>query len=515
LRKLSQMLDALPGEESTDLVIQETDLAVETEQAPRKRRPRASAQDEGRSEAEGGSGPDTEPKTELQIPQTGLRRRAGQTLASEPKKPPAKRRGLLTGWKRRRRGRKIVVVKESALGMLLKPIGISLALLLIAYGMMSIGVTFWRSYQSQLLHSASVHADRSILDILFPDQSIPPDAVQLVVKDVNGKVHRLVASKSATDKFVNQTLLMLDSQRDQIKQQANQDIDRSFALAFRDRDQSISNYADWFFAWKRSYVVLKETIASAITRAFEAGKYQNLDEAIDADVQDYFLKNYKEQVLKPDLRDPTIAQGVDEAVRHAHDSYVRVIANGDLRLQLFLAQNTKELNALPPSQAATHLKLDWDAQKWKAPTYLMEDKAFSGVVGMGTIAAGGTFGALALGPALDRVIAQSFSQMSARFVTSLGARVALAEEGAVAGTMVQPLGGQVIGAALGILVGTAIDYLGNEANEAFNRDKFIKANNEALDATIQTWKTRIKANVDAAIDKWFDDARASVVLSSS
>lgn len=435
---------------------------------------------------------------------------------------PAKRRGSWLHWprfgrlkRRRRRGRKVVVVKQSALGMLLRPIGVSVALLLIAYGAMSIGVTFWRSYQRYLAHTASVHGDHSILSILFPDQSIPPDAVDLVVKDVNGKVHRLVASKSKTDQFVNQTLLRLDQQRDEIKKQANSDIDHAFNVAFQDRKQSINNYADWFFAWKRSYIVLKQTIMSAITRAFQAGKYQTLNEAIQSDVQDYFLQNYKEQVLKPELRDPVIAQGVEEAVRHAHDSYVRVIANSSLRLQLFLARNTQELKQLPPDMPATHLKLDWDAQKWKAPTYLMDDKAFAGVVGMGTAAAGGTIGALALGPALDRVIAQSFSQMTSRFAASLGTRVAFAEEGAVAGTMLQPMGGQVLGAAIGVVVGAVADYLTNEANEAFNRGKFIQANNEALNSTISTWKAKVKANVDTAIDKWFDEARASVVLTSS
>jgi len=37
---------------------------------------------------------------------------------------------------------------------------------------------------------------------------------------------------------------------------------------------------------------------------------------------------------------------------------------------------------------------------------------------------------------------------------------------------------------------------------------------EALDATITAWKSGLEASVDTAIDKWFDDARASVVLAS-
>ncbi len=433
-----------------------------------------------------------------------MRARRGKTPARAKRGSAKVKRGW--SWRREK------VVKQSALGMMLRPIGVSLALILSAYALMSLGVTFWRSYQSHLDHSAPVHADKSVLDIFFGDLSLPSDPVDLVIKDVDGTVHKVVASKSETDKFVNDTILMLDDERARIKQAAHEDLDRSFALAFQDRTQAINAYADWFFEWKRSYVVLKESITSAITRFFEAGKYQSLSEAIEADVEDYFLKNYKEQVLKPELRDPVIGQGVEQAVRHAHDSYRRVIANGDMRLQLFLAQHTSHLQDLPASMPATNVKLDWDAQKWKAPVYLMQDRAFDGILGIGAAAAGGTVGALALGPSLNAVLAQSFGQLSRRFVTSLGTRLAFAEQGAVAGTFVQPMGGQVVGAAIGVAIGAAVDYLGNAANEAFNRDGFVAANNQALDATIAAWKANLEASMDGAIDKWFDDARSSVVL---
>ena len=425
---------------------------------------------------------------------------------------PAKPR--LTRLARRSRAPREKVVRPSALGMLLRPIGISMGGVLIAYALLSLGTTFYRSYQNHLNHSAAVHPDNSVLDIFLGDRSLPPDAVDLIVKDVDGQLHKVVVSKSETDKFVNDTILMLDDERARIKKAAHEDLDRTFAFAFQDREAAISSYADWFFEWKRSYVVLKETISSAITRAFETGKYESLNEAVEADVKDYFLRNYKEQVLKPELRDATITKGVEQAVRHAHDSYRRVIANGDMRLQLFLAKHTDHLEDIPPSTPMTNVKLDWDAQKWKAPTYLMEDRAFDGVAGLGAAAAGGTVGALALGPAINSVLAQSFTQLSRRVATSLGTRLTLAEGGAVAGTVVQPMGGQVIGAALGVLIGAAVDYLSNEANEVINRDSFVAANEQALDATIVTWKSSLDANIDAAIDKWFDDARASVVLSS-
>ena len=406
------------------------------------------------------------------------------------------------------------VVKPGALGMLLRPIGISVAVVLSTYALLSLGTTFYRSYYRHLDTTAAVHPDKSVLDIFFPDRSLPPDAVDLIIKDVDGSLHKMIASKSETDKFVNDTILMLDDERARIKQAAHEDLDRTFALAFQDREQAINSYADWFFEWKRSYVVLKETIASAISRGLEAGKYESLNEAIEADVKDYFQKNYQEQVLKPELRNQVITKGVEQAARHAHDSYRRVIANGDMRLHLFLAKHTDHLEDIPASTPMTNLKLDWDAQKWKAPTYLMEDRAFDGIAGLGAAAAGGTVGALALGPAFNSVLAQSFGQISRRVATSLGTRVALAEQGAVAGTVVQPMGGQVVGAALGVVIGAAVDYLSNEANEAINRESFVAANEQALDSTIATWKSSLDANIDTAVDKWFDDARASVVLAS-
>jgi hypothetical protein len=72
----------------------------------------------------------------------------------------------------------------------------------------------------------------------------------------------------------------------------------------------------------------------------------------------------------------------------------------------------------------------------------------------------------------------------------------------------------VIGAALGVAIGIAIDYFVNEASEAINRASFVAANEEALDATIATWQVELDKNVDEAIDRWFDDARASVVLAN-
>lgn len=410
----------------------------------------------------------------------------------------------------RRKGRS-KVTKIGPVAAFLRPVGLGVAALICAYGLASLGTTFWRSWQRHQEFTTAAHQDQSVFDVFFKS-SIPKNAVDLVVRDVDGQLRRVLAGKTQADRFVNETISMLDTERDRIKKQASYDIDQLFNFAFADREQAVGAYADWFFEWKRSYVVLKETLTSAATRFAEVGEYESLAEAVERDVKDYFMRHYNAQVLKPEVRDQVITDQLETAVRRAHESYRRVIVNGDMRLQLFLANNTRHLDDVPTDKKLATVRLDWDAQKWKAPVYLMEDRAFDGVAGIGYAAGGGTVGALALGPVMNRVMARSFGLLSRRFVTTFATRLALAEQGAAAGTLVQPVSGTVVGAITGILVGVAADYFINQAEASFNRDKFIAANNEALDTTIKIWKSKLEASVHGAIDRWFDDARAAVVL---
>ena len=111
----------------------------------------------------------------------------GTSLVAEPSghleavdQPPA-RKSRSVAAPRPRRFRREKIVKESAWGALLKPIGISIALVLSAYALLSLGTTFYRSYQRHIDHTAPVHADNSVLDILFGTSNLPADPVDLVV----------------------------------------------------------------------------------------------------------------------------------------------------------------------------------------------------------------------------------------------------------------------------------------------------------------------------------------------
>ena len=410
---------------------------------------------------------------------------------------------------------RIKVRKTGFLGAFLRPIGIALALLILGVGTLSIGTNYYRSYQRHIEYSKTTHSDDSYVKVLLgmAGPALSTGETKFVYRDIDGKLHRVVAAKSALDQFVNRTLVQLDNERDDILRDVERDLGKLFKIAFADRDVVLDKYADWFFEWKRSYVILKEAIKSSATRFAQLGKFESLTEAVERDIKDYFLKNYNERVLKPESRDKIIALQLEALVLRAHARYRQAIVRSDQQLQSFLSAHTRVLEELSPDQKIIDLGLNWDAQKWKSPHYMVEDRAFDGVVGIGSVAVGGTFGALALGPLMSRTVAVSFATLSRGVVTSMGSRIALAEGGAIAGTAAAPGVGTAIGTAAGLALGAAADYYMNKRRAKKGRKDFIKTNGEALDLTISQWQNKLNGNVAQAVTRWFDDARAAVILS--
>ena len=410
---------------------------------------------------------------------------------------------------------RIKIKKYGFLGAFLRPIGIAIALLILGFGSLSIGTSYYRSYQRHVEYAKITHSDDSYMTVLLgmAGPALSTGETKFVYRDINGKLHRVVAAKSALNQFVNKTLVELDDEREQILHGVSKDLDEVFKSAFEDRDEVINDYADWFFEWKRSYVILKEAIKSSATRFTQLGQYESLKEAVERDVKDYFLKNYNERVLKPEIRDKIIAMKMEALVLRAHARYRQAIVRSDRQLQSFLSTHTKVLEEFPRDQKIIDLGLNWDAQKWKSPHYMVEDRAFDGVVGVGSVAAGGTFGALALGPLMSRTVAASFATLSRGVVTSMSSRIALAEGGAIAGSVAAPGVGTAIGTAAGLALGAAADYYMNKRRAKKGRKDFIKTNGKALDLTITQWKNKLNGNVERAVTRWFDDARAGVVLS--
>lgn len=401
------------------------------------------------------------------------------------------------------------IVRRGWLATAIAPLAAALAALLLIAGLVAIGTNWWAGYSRDQLFGRAVQPDGSTAAIATGTPLV--ETVTVVVRDADGELRRLVVERDAADRFVNDTLRRLDAARQATRERAAAEVATVLDLAFADADAAVEHYADWFFAWRRAYVVLGKAIASTTSRLARVGAYEPLEVGVERDLQDYFMAAYQSRVLRPEEREPIVARAFDAAARRAHERWLGVLAEEDLRLRLFLAEHTRHLDPLPADTRLSELTLDWDAQRFKAPYHLSGDRVFDGLVGVATAGGGAVAGAALLGPAAQRASRRVFAGLGRRYATAFASRIAMAQSGAAVGSAVQPVSGTALGALAGGLLGLAADYALNEADEAFNRETFVEANREAVAATRSIWEERLTASLHAAIDQWFADTRAAVV----
>lgn len=382
------------------------------------------------------------------------------------------------------------------------PVGTAIALTIVGF----VAFNAWNIYQSseerRVEHSKPVHRDQSeiVINVGSTAKRLPQAGeVEFFLKQEDGKLYRVIAQKTARDRFVNETLKYLQDRQERVLARADTELDAAFTRAFADKEASINAYADWFFAWGRSWQLLWKSITGAVNEGVKVGLSRTrIMDAARHEVEAYLIHHYKEFVLKPETRESEITRNVRDVFKEAHREYRYTIAGLDDRLQRFLAEHTRFMEEVEPAKAVS-IKLDWDAQQWKAPRYAAEDAAMEGVTSVGLIA-GSTF---VLGPTLEALILPLFAEVTGEIMTS----TELAVGGAILGSEVP-----ILGNLLGLAAGVAADYALSYFRDHLNRDDFVKANHDAVDATIREWKELIVPHLRTAVTSWFDDAQRAVVV---
>ncbi|MDH3662162.1 MAG: hypothetical protein OEU92_19390 [Alphaproteobacteria bacterium] len=386
-----------------------------------------------------------------------------------------------------------------------KRIGGALALILLIVALVGIGTGHYRSWLRHLDYSQAVHEDQSTLSSGV-ERELGPDQIELFVRTERDQIQRLVADRQELAAFVEDQLARLKQNRLIAKEVAAKDAELVMRLSFADADARIENYADWFYEWKRSYVLLKETVLSSAHRTVSSGG-ETWREAVERDISDYFMGHFTDQVLQPERREPLVEDGVRNTLEHAHSNFLQAVSDYDLRLRLFLQQHTTHFDR-PSIGDDVEVELDWDAQRWKAPLYAAEDRSFDGALGVGLMVAstaGGRSLGRVLAPSMAQAIRQNINRMAARTSAQLAARASTTAAGASAGSAV-PVVGSAVGAAIGFAAGAALDYMGNRVDKWLHREEFIAENTQAVASIEQAWRRALEDELHRTIDVWFDDA---------
>ena len=386
-----------------------------------------------------------------------------------------------------------------------KRIGAAIAFILLITALVGIGTGQYKSWRRDAEYSLSVHEDNSTLSTGV-EPALGPDEIELFVRTERDEIRRLVADREELAAFVEGQLARLKQNRANARKVASKDAELVMRLAFADADARVENYADWFYEWKRSYVLLKETVLSSAHRTLASGS-ETWREAVERDISDYFMRHFTDQVLQPERREPLVEDGVRNTLEHAHSNFLQAISDYDLRLRLFLQEHSTHFDRTALGDRV-EVELDWDAQRWKAPLYAAEDRSFDGALGVGlmvaTTAGGRTLGRV-LAPAMAQAVRQNIGRMAARTSAQLASRASTTAAGASAGSAV-PVVGSAVGAALGFAAGAALDYMGNRMDRWLHREEFVTENMQAVALIEQTWRTALETELHRTIDTWFDDA---------
>ncbi len=384
--------------------------------------------------------------------------------------------------------------KPGVLGPFLRPIGVAVGLVIVGLPALAVWNIYSASEVRRAEHDAAVNRGKTTVETHVRRQ-VADDETAFVLRLVDGKLVRVIASKDATDTFLNQTLATLEKERGETHRAAAADLDRLFAHTFASRDTDLQAYADWFFEWGRSWRFLYEAVSGAVQEAARLSfSRTQISDAARAAVEAYLLRHYQELVLKPELRDASLSAGVRDVLARAHDGYAGAVARLDDGMQHFLSEKTRSVEELDPSGVA--VKIDWDAEKWKAPRGPADDRTLRPITSAALIGGGAVAGSM-----LSRIVVPFFARTTAEVLASSEMTIG----GAAAGS-VEP----GLGTALGALAGAALDWGMSRFTDYVQRDGFVADNSAALDATIAAWKSAMLPPIDQAIDAWFDDARAIV-----
>lgn len=389
----------------------------------------------------------------------------------------------------------IQVIDKRGLG---RPIGIGLAIAIVLFaGSWVAARTIYGDRWLEPFRQA-LHGDLSAFGISDRDHlaGLTRGEVAIVVRGEDGQTVRVAAQREELRDFEKEVLFFLRRREEDAKASFEKAVGAAFDAGFSDVDTALEAYADWFFAWERSWVLMKEALVAGGSEAANIMSPGKIWEAVTARLRGYLMDNYQSRVLQPEMRQPRISRGLESAFQDAHQRFRTTIDELDRREREFIAKHTRLLEAYPAGTVS--VRPDWGAQKWKIPAHYAEDqaeKSYRSVAVMGT--------AIALGPLLKPVLARVGESIMGR----VAVRTAQSRSGQIVGTF---LGPETLGVS--ILIGLAVDYGIARLDERLSRGNFIAEHRLAVDETRQGWQALARQQLAPVVTRWYADTRQAIVI---
>jgi len=379
-----------------------------------------------------------------------------------------------------------------------RPIGLALGVSILALTASWIAARAMYGGDAFAEFRKAVHADATVIAAPARENiaGLRPGEIELTLTDDEGRIVRVAAQRTALSNLEREMMFFLKRKEESAAISFRQDVTRAFDTGFADSEAALQDYASWFFAWGRSWDLMKEAMLAGGSQAVNFFSPTKIWEAVSARVQGYLMDNYQMRVLRPDDRHPKIQRGLEAAFQKAHASYRATIDEIDARERAFIKTHTRLLELYPAGSVA--VKLDWSAQRWKIPTHYALDhaqKAYRSVAIMGA--------AIAVTPLITPIV----HRVGSTVMTRLAGRVIASRKGQILGALYAP---GSLGTSL--LIGAAIDYGINKLDEKLSRDGFVAEHRTALAETRAGWERLATDQLGPVVARWYADTRQTIVI---
>ena len=336
--------------------------------------------------------------------------------------------------------------------------------------------------------------------LVIPENVAREDEVEIVFRMLeedpeggfvagSGSSFKAFIKRDEVSIFLESSLAYVEERRADTQAQLDKRLELVFASAFADKDAAVSAYADWFYGWGNSFKFVYEAMKGAGS-ALTSFDLSLVMASARLQTEDYMRQHYTDLVLQPEIRDPAIVQGIEAALEEAHQDYLRSLRNIDARVVRFIGEHARYVEKIDAASLMT-IDLDWDAEKWKAPTFYARDAYLAGLGGI-SLLVGGQLAAPAIEQAVVAALAPVIGEMMVTAELTLG--------GALLGSEVP-----ILGTAIGALAGLSADYLINLARETMTRQTFEQHAHQALEASIARWQSAASPAARTVVDHWFDE----------
>lgn len=336
---------------------------------------------------------------------------------------------------------------------------------------------------------------------------ISEDRVPFVYQSSDGQAFRAMVERKQAEVFFRDLSRRIEDEKLRARDQVNAELDALFIQVFSDRDEAVKAYADWFYAWGRTY----QLVASALTVSIREvsgsalASILNMEMRIDGeravsvaerDIQDALLEQYTLLVLQPQHRDPRIEAGVHAIVSRAYDRFLGSMDAFDLELVEFLYSQDPAAQSITP-QDIVSLDLEWEAAKFDGP----RDRADE-VISSAAVSASVLLGSAVFSTEISAVLLPVISTIGGELLATVG----FAAGGGVLGSEVP-----VLGNIVGILAGLSADYVINSFRERMTREEFEAETQRGIDTTISRWKGKIALPLHQVSDSWYSEVRRILI----